>query len=192
MVLAVATAALLADGATRTLSDNYCPGQSTTVAIAIDAPAGVLAVGLEDAPPGGWVTVTGISDGGSYDSLNHKVKWGPFFAGSIPTGVSYQVLTPSTAMGVECFAGSISFDGLNEPVAGDACMASYPDMPADLDGDCDVDHEDYAAFEACLAGPGNPFPPEGCSSGAFTDADLDADGDVDFHDFRLFQSMFGS
>ena len=52
----------------------------------------------------------------------------------------------------------------------------------DFDDDCDVDAVgDYAFFQSCFSGSGNPFPP-GCGN-----ADFDADGDVDLADFSIFQ-----
>lgn len=63
------------------------------------------------------------------------------------------------------------------PLVVDAC----PDCPGALgdgDGDCDVDLEDFAAFQACYTGPVGPsFPPAyevGCDC-----LDQDGDGDVD-------------
>ena len=56
---------------------------------------------------------------------------------------------------------------------------------ADLDGDCDVDEDDYALFEACLSGPDIPTLP-GCAA-----TDLDGDGDTDMSDFGIFQRRLG-
>ena len=60
----------------------------------------------------------------------------------------------------------------------------------DLDGDGDVDWDDYAIFYACLAGPGVSTPPEGCLSGHFDRADLQNDDDVDLADFGMFETLF--
>jgi hypothetical protein len=56
-----------------------------------------------------------------------------------------------------------------------------PPIPADFDGDCDVDHADYQAFEACASGPGYDFAID-CD-----DRDFDNDTDVDQSDFAVFQ-----
>lgn len=60
----------------------------------------------------------------------------------------------------------------------------------DLDGDADVDLEDYLILCACLAGPGETTPPGGCSATEFANADLEEDGDVDLADFVLFEFEF--
>lgn len=57
--------------------------------------------------------------------------------------------------------------------------------PADMDGDCDVDLEDFHLFAECLTGPEDE-PAGGCE-----EADLDFDGDVDLEDFAAFQGYFG-
>ena len=51
--------------------------------------------------------------------------------------------------------------------------------PGDIDGDGDVDLDDYVEFESCLYGPSVTVG-TGCSS-----ADLDDDGDIDLRDFAL-------
>jgi formylglycine-generating enzyme required for sulfatase activity len=111
-----------AAGATRDLPDEYVPGMPFTVTIAIQAPPGTAAMGLEDSPPPGWTGVTAISGGGSYDVVNCRVKWGPFFAPSIPDSVSYQITPPADAVGTQCFAGVISFDGIQYAIGGDECI----------------------------------------------------------------------
>ena len=118
----------LADG-----SMAYCPEVLKTVHITLNVPSGALTGGVEDAPPTGWNQISNISDGGTYDSENHKVKWGPFFA-PFPGKLSYDVLPPTEAVGVVCFAGAASFDGgAGEPICGDECIedSCCPDLPAD-------------------------------------------------------------
>jgi len=118
--------------AERVLSEpdySYCPGTTNKVRILLNPPAGTSAVGIEDTPPAGWA-VSNISEGGSYDAVNNKVKWGPLFP-PLPAEVGYDV-TPTATSGMMCFSGSISIDGVNEPICGDACLdACCPDMEAD-------------------------------------------------------------
>ena len=60
----------------------------------------------------------------------------------------------------------------------------------DIDGDRDVDIEDYLAFAACLSGPGQPCPPGDCPGTIPPGPDLDRDADVDLADFATFQAVF--
>jgi len=54
----------------------------------------------------------------------------------------------------------------------------------DLDGDEDVDRDDFAALVDCFAGPNASYP-DGCEC-----ADLDSDCDVDIADFGVLQERF--
>jgi hypothetical protein len=47
------------------------------VPITVKAPPGTSAMALDCAVPLGW-RVIGVSDGGVWDKLHGKVKWGPF------------------------------------------------------------------------------------------------------------------
>ncbi len=113
----------LGAGATRDLSQYTGPGVSFVVSIAIDPPPLAYAAGMEEAPPAGW-SVSAISNSGQWDAQSGKVKWGPFFDPSIPSEVTYEATPPSGAVGVLCFAGTVSFDGLDESVNGQACIAA--------------------------------------------------------------------
>ena len=145
-----------AAGATRDLPDEYVPGVPFTVTIAVQAPPGTTAMGLEDSPPTGWTGVTAISGGGSYDAVNGKVKWGPFFTPSIPDSVSYQITAPVDAVGWQCFGGTVSFDGLNQAVGGDDCIlhegACLDDSDCDDGVPCTMDtcHPTTHTCEASL------------------------------------------
>jgi len=115
------TQSVFAQGATRDLSGYAEPGVSFTVTIAIDPPAGTAVVGAEDAPPTGW-SVSNISDGGTWDAEQEKVKWPLFLDPSIPEVVTYDVTPPDEIPGMYCFAGTVSFDGSEDPIAGDECI----------------------------------------------------------------------
>jgi hypothetical protein len=63
-------------------------------------------------------------------------------------------------------------------------------LRSDIDGDGDVDLDDYVILGACLAGPDVAVPPGGCIQSEFDAADIDNDVDVDVGDFSLFQVDF--
>jgi len=111
------------------LPEVYEPGALMSVSIEVDAPPGTEVAGLEDVPPAGWTDVSNISDGGTYDSDNQKVKWPPFFDNFSRT-VSYDVTPPGAAVGVQCFTGYVSFDGDEQSTAGDDCVPSPATVPA--------------------------------------------------------------
>ncbi len=78
--------------------------------------AGASAQTIADQLPAGW-NVSGVSDSGSFDEVNRKVKWGPFFD-DLNRSLTYTVTPPATASGSTRFAGNFSIDGLNIPVTG--------------------------------------------------------------------------
>jgi hypothetical protein len=80
----------------------YCPGRVELVRIGL-GPLGAISVP------------------GSYDAVNHKVKWflpSPPF----PTELTYEVTPNGAATGQHCFSGVISVDGVNSPTCGDDCL----------------------------------------------------------------------
>ena len=65
-------------------------------------------------------------------------------------------------------------------------MVGELQIPADFDGDGDVDEDDFDVFESCSSGPAIPH----TSSQTCQEADFDEDNDVDQDDFAVFQSCF--
>jgi len=91
------------------LPPTHAEGQPLPVQIQVTPHENVLVYAVEDAVPAGSV-VTRISDGGVFDPVRHKVKWGPFFEAA-ERELSYTV-TPTFTNGVATFAGAASFDGV--------------------------------------------------------------------------------
>jgi hypothetical protein len=61
----------------------------------------------------------------------------------------------------------------------------------DLDGDCDVDLDDFSLWADCFGGPGVVDVPPACEPAVlFSQSDLDNDGDVDLIDFDIIQVNF--
>ena len=108
-------------GPARTLPAIADADVTITVRIDLETPSGTAVVGVEDAPPVGW-TASNISDGGSWDAVNERVKWGLFFEPSIPAFVTYDLTIPQAAAGQFCFDGIVSFDGNTVTIAGDLCV----------------------------------------------------------------------
>jgi len=84
------------------------------VPVTIHSSGRTVAVGLEIEVPEGWM-VTKISDDGSWDDINRKVKWGPFF-NDLTRVVRFGARGQGPKASLEGFAGTVSFDGFNEPV----------------------------------------------------------------------------
>lgn len=63
-------------------------------------------------------------------------------------------------------------------------LAAIGVVPADIDGDGDVDLSDYGRLFDCLSPPGSPVLPD-CAA-----ADLDGDTDADVRDFMILQMAF--
>jgi hypothetical protein len=64
-------------------------------------------------------------------------------------------------------------------VAAESCV-----VPADMDGNGNVDVSDFAEIVGCAYGPQWSTPPSGCLPDSFDAADLDRDGDVDLADLQ--------
>jgi hypothetical protein len=71
---------------------------------------------VENTVPSGWL-VSDISDFGVSDTINNKVKYGPFFDNQART-LTYRITPPGTASGTYLFEGIASFDGMNKTIAG--------------------------------------------------------------------------
>jgi hypothetical protein len=108
---------------------------STTVLqvrIELNLPAGTSVFGVEDCPPPGW-PITNISNGGQYDAVKRKVKWGPLFL-PFPAVLTYTITPPAGTGGEQCWTcGTISLDGTNSAICGDTCLtySCCPVMKAD-------------------------------------------------------------
>jgi hypothetical protein len=64
--------------ATRDLPNCYVASAQLLVTIAVVPGPATQSYAAEDIPPNGW-TGTNINEGGQWDDVNKKVKWGPHF-----------------------------------------------------------------------------------------------------------------
>ena len=105
---------------TRTLPDKYTPMVPQDITITINPDTGVVVYAIEDIPPAGWL-VSDINEGGSWDDINKKVKWGPFFDNT-PRTLTYKATPPAGESGSKTFTGTASFDGSNLPITGETTI----------------------------------------------------------------------
>lgn len=96
------------------LPGNISPGQLIQIGISVTPHEYILNHAVEDQPPAGW-EVGAISHGGVYDSVNRKVKWGPFYDNG-ERQLIYEVTAGASGQGT--FQGTGSFDGLNVSITG--------------------------------------------------------------------------
>lgn len=114
-----------------------------------------------------------------FDSVTFDFLTPPLPAGEFSSVVIFTSQNPPTmAMAAALGDGRSAQQIVPSPLSGS-------DIPADFDGDCDVDDADRAHFTSCLSGPSIAQLDSACLN-----ADLDHDQDVDQADFGLFQRCF--
>ena len=161
------------------MPQGYTPGQAFTVTINITPLSGVSGYLVEDAIPAGW-TISNISDAGSFDAVNNKVKFGPF-SDDTARNLTYQITPPATASGTYNFAGVASFDGDDVAITG---IREIQEDHYDLDDDGDVDIVDIMMVASrwnCSCGD-ECYDPEN---------DLDSDCDIDIVDIMMVAAQWG-
>lgn len=113
----------------RQLPAFYAPGLKLTVILKATPPNGTKNYAVEDSPPAGW-KVGAVSDNGSYDTGNQKVKWGPFFDAAVRS-LSYEVTAPLGETGKREFTGTSAADVTILAVGGASIINSISLHPAD-------------------------------------------------------------
>ena len=113
----------------------------------------------------------------SYDVCFGRTSPPAFQGNQAQTSFEPGMLDPLTT----CFWRIDTVNGFGT-TAGDIWRFTTKSFAGDLDGDLDVDQEDFGYFQACFSGTGVDLTP-GCES-----ADLHVDGDVDQEDFAVFQN----
>lgn len=89
-------------------------GTQVTVSVSPGSTVGAYAV--EESLPAGF-NATGVSDSGTIDLGNRKVKWGPFFDNTA-RNLAYTLQPPSGFNGSVDLAGVASFDGEDSAIGG--------------------------------------------------------------------------
>jgi len=138
--------------AVRGLPGGYCMDNALQVRLTVNINERRMpnAVAVEDQPPAGW-TVSNISDGGVWDSVNGKVKWGPWTAPDDlrDRALTYTVTPPQDASGTLAFAGQISADGINHPLSGKVELnPSCCLHPMDANADGRITLDEVTAYAA--------------------------------------------
>jgi hypothetical protein len=96
---------------------HYIPADPLLVRILVTAPTDTAGQAVEDSFPLGW-SISQISHDGVLDTINQKVKWGPFFDDNGRV-LTYVATPPATAHERVVFQGTASFDGLNISIFGE-------------------------------------------------------------------------
>ncbi|MGA1840282.1 MAG: MopE-related protein [bacterium] len=114
---------------------GYTPGYPVTITIEVSPDAQTSAYAVEETPPEGWqIDTNSINQNGEWDSVNKKVKWGPFFDNSSRT-LTYKVEAPCSAPVCNPVSGTASFNGADQSICGDGEICEGPKHPADTNGD---------------------------------------------------------
>lgn len=131
--------------AQRTLPTSYLPAAAVSVSIAATPGSGAQTYAVEETPPTGW-TIGNIDNGGVFDSVNGKVKWGPFFDNTART-LSYTATPPANTTGARTFSGSISVNGVGSTICGSTSIEQGVLLhPADLNDNFRIEINELTAY----------------------------------------------
>jgi hypothetical protein len=126
-IVFTAPSVLAESTATRSLDRScYSPDQPIRVTLQITPDPSVRSWAVEDAVPSGW-SVSQISAGGSFDTVNGKIKYGLYFDDTAARSFQYTVTPTTGAVGQKSFLGTFSADGKNLTITG---TSSLPHAPA--------------------------------------------------------------
>ncbi len=158
--------------AQRTLPTEYIIGQAMQVSVQISPPANTQSHAIEETPPTGW-TVSGIDNGGQFDAVNGKVKWGPYFDATART-LKYSVTPPSGTIGQRTFSGTLSINGTSNAICGSSSIESANLFhPADLNNNLRIEINELTAYGAAWkAGTAWSRPPNPIDINYVTNAGL--------------------
>jgi hypothetical protein len=141
---------------------NNAPSDTFTVA---NGGGGVLHYWIEEDIP--WSSVSPAEGSTTGPPISHTIQ---YTTAGLKTGSYNGVITLSAPAATNP----------TETITVNLTVTPPPYAFADFDKDGDVDQEDFAHFQRCVSGTGNP-PTSACLN-----ADLDGDGDVDQADFNIF------
>lgn len=102
----------------RALPERCRPGVAFSASITVQPPPGTSAWAAEEVIPPGW-KVLAVEAEGQYDPASGRIRWGVFFDDE-PRELSYVAAAPGEVASVGRFHGTVSFDGMVQPIEGSA------------------------------------------------------------------------
>jgi hypothetical protein len=109
----------------RQMQKYYLADVPLRVELSVVPDAETQAYALEDSPPSEWI-ISDINEGGGWDTINKKVKWGPFFDNTSRVLV-YKTTPPGVTVGIKTFSGKGSFDGTGITIGGSLSVELQPE-----------------------------------------------------------------
>jgi hypothetical protein len=105
---------------------KYCLAEvPVPVELSVVPDPGTQAYALEDSPPSDWI-ISDINEGGGWEPINIKVKWGAFFDNTSRV-LAYKITPPGGAVGIKTFSGKGSFDGTGIAIGGSLSVELQPE-----------------------------------------------------------------
>jgi hypothetical protein len=100
----------------RAMPARYTPAVPVTITLTVGPAPRIAAHAVEEQIPANW-TVGSLTDGGEFDPVNRKIKWGPFGDHTLRTLV-YTLTPPTTETEPVTLAGRAVFDHASAAVSG--------------------------------------------------------------------------
>jgi len=114
----------------RSAPSDYLPGVGFTVALTATPAPYVQVFAVEEEIPAGW-TPSGITLGGTYDSVTRSLRWGPFIdPAGIPVVLSYHLVPSAGSQASLMLAARGRFDDVD--VLASTTIPRHLDNPASL------------------------------------------------------------
>ena len=122
-----ASPALLQSGASSAIERSI---DGLAITLDVRPASGISVYAVEETLPSGF-GAENISQNGSFDAVNRKIKWGPFFDNQ-SRAFQYQLVPPNGFSGTSSLAGLASFDGVDVLASGpDSVMLGNTGSEAD-------------------------------------------------------------
>ncbi|MCI0536032.1 MAG: putative Ig domain-containing protein [Verrucomicrobiales bacterium] len=160
----------------RVIPTDLQAGGSAIVRYEIELAVNIKAWAVEEEIPVGWM-IDQISNGGTFDTVRGRVKWGPFFS-TDRTELSYRTQVPAGVVGVARFTGLASLDGLALAVGGPDELTLQPNQRPSLDPIPDQILDEGQVLSLALSASDPDVPPQNLTFSLDPDAPEGANLDV--------------